>query len=170
MLPGSVIVLLVAIEGIFTFQRIIARRIRAIEYLRAINRLNRYFADRDSALWKYLPWPCYDDKPGYRTTALGVADLRDVVAVLNSFYAGVLGADLALLCTGATRAGESSDYSHLEVLLAVVLGLLIAAGTWLWHARYERTVVEKAEKESSERIVFPSFGATVERGQILENA
>jgi hypothetical protein len=153
LLPGSVIVLLMALEGILTFQRIIERRIRATEYLRAINKINRFFADRDPSLLRYLPWPVHDDIPTFGDRTLGVADLRDVVAVLNSFFAGALGADAILLFSGTD---STQTYRRPVILLAILVGVTLALMVWWWHERYETSIVRKAEHKARERVCFPS--------------
>jgi hypothetical protein len=153
LLPGLIIVLLMAIEGVLTFQRIIERRIRATEYLRAINKINRFFADRDPNLLRYLPWPPYDDLPPFGERSLGVADLRDVVAVLNSFYAGALGADAVLLFL---EPGPALSYRRPAVLGALVFGFCLALAIWWWHGWYEDRIVRKAEREGQKRVCFPS--------------
>jgi len=153
LLPGLIIVLLMAIEGVLTFQRIIERRIRATEYLRAINKINRFFADRDPNLLCYLPWPPHDDQPSFGERSLGVADLRDVVAVLNSFFAGALGADAVLLFAGPDPA---QAYRRPAVLEAFVLGTCVALAIWWWHGWYENRIVRRAERVGQTRVCFPS--------------
>lgn len=151
-LPGSMIVLLMAVEGILTFQRLIERRIRATEYLRAINRINRFFVDRSPVVQEYLPWRCFDDMPAFGGK-MGISDLRDVVAVLNCLYAGILGADLSLLAFGSTWFGSLPNWMS---FVALVSGFLVALVTWLWHSRYEASIVRRAEREAAERVCFPS--------------
>ena len=154
LLPGLIIVLLMAIEGFLTFQRIIERRIRATEYLRAINKINRFFADRDPNLQRYLAWPPFDDQPSFGQRSLGVSDLRDVVAVLNSFYAGALGADALLLFTGPDPHQVTREPT--VVLLALLVGAFLALAVWWGNERYETAVVRKAEIEAGKRVQFPS--------------
>lgn len=153
LLPGLIIVLLMALEGVFTFQRIIERRIRATEYLRAINKINRFFADRDPKLLTYLPWPPHDDQPPFGKRTFGVADLRDVVAMLNSFFAGALGADVALLVAG--KSDPTQAYRRPEVLGALFVGFCIALAVWWWHGWYENRIVCRAESEGQKRVCFP---------------
>lgn len=152
-LPGLVIVLLMAVEGILTFQRLIERRIRATEYLRAVNRINRYFVDRSPELHQYLPWPSCDNMPAFGGKTLGVADLRDLVAILNCLYAGILGADLSLL---ALESLQSGPYRGWIGFLSIALGLFVAMATWWWHSRYETSIVHRAEREFSGRVAFPN--------------
>jgi hypothetical protein len=153
LLPGLIIVLLMAIEGILTFQRIIERRIRATEYLRAINKINRFFADRDPNLLSYLPWPPHDDQPPFGKRTFGVADLRDVVAVLNSFFAGALGADAVLLFASPD---PTQTYRRPAVIGALFVGFCIVLAVWWWHHWYENRVVCKAETEGQKRVCFPA--------------
>ena len=142
-----------AIEGVFTFQRIIERRIRATEYLRAINKINRFFADRDPNRLCYLPWPPHDDQPPFGNRTLGVADLRDVVAVLNCFFAGALGADAVLLFAGPDSA---QTYRRPVILGAFLFGVCLALAIWWWHDWYEGRIIRKAESEGQKRVCFPS--------------
>ncbi len=155
LLPGLLIVLLMALEGVLTFQRTIERRIRATEYLRAINKINRFFADRDPNLLCYLPWPPNDDQPPFGKRTFGVADLRDVVAVLNSFLAGALGMDAVLLFTGP-GPDPAEPYRRPVVLGALVVGACLALAIWWWHGWYENRIVRKAEREGQKRVCFPS--------------
>jgi len=154
LLPGSLIVLLMAIEGVLSFQRIIERRLRATEYLRAINKINRFFADRDPSLLKYLPWSPHDDSPTFSGKSIGVADLRDVVAVLNSFFAGALGACAVLLFV---KPDVAKAHRTLTLSGTVVTGVLLALAVWRWHGWYENRIVQREEDEASERVCFPSL-------------
>lgn len=151
-LPGSMIVLLMGVEGVLTFKRLIERSVRATEYLRAINRINRFFADRCPEARPYFPWPCCDDRPAFGAQTLGVADLRDLVAVLNCLYAGILGADLILLVLGAFGVGSRNWLA----LAAIAFGLLVAIAAWRWHSYQEAAIVRRAERDSREKIAFPS--------------
>src|SRR5690349_18005533 len=54
-----------AIVGLLTFYRLIERRIRSTEYLRAINRIHAYFAQHDPSLEMYFHWPPHDDVPPF---------------------------------------------------------------------------------------------------------
>ncbi|MES1245148.1 MAG: hypothetical protein ABUT39_26320 [Acidobacteriota bacterium] len=162
-LPGLVIVILMAVEGILTFQRLIERRVRATEYLRAINRINRYFVDRSPELQQYLPWPSCDNMPAFGGKTLGVADLRDLVAVLNCLYAGILGADLSLLVLESLQAGT---YQGWIGLFAIALGLFVAMATWRWHSRYETSIVQKAEREFAGRVAFPASSAVAREAAV----
>jgi len=76
--------------GVLTFQRLIERRIRGVEYLRAINRIHRYFVQDDPSLEPYFYWPPCDDIPSFRSKGTVLEGLRDVIAVLNSLFAGTL--------------------------------------------------------------------------------
>ena len=61
---GAMLTIIIS-AGLTTFRRLIERRVRAIEYLRAINRIHRYFVDKDSSIQQYLYWPASDDCPPY---------------------------------------------------------------------------------------------------------
>ena len=158
-LPGAVILLLIAVEGILTFRRLIERRIRAVEYLRAINRINRFFADRSNEVCKYLPWPPSDDKPDFCGKPLGVGDLRNLVAVLNCFYAGILGAGASQLALEKLYAAPSPTVptsGNWLSLIVIVLGLLAATVAWWWHSRYEASIIQQAENEFRRIVAFAS--------------
>ncbi|MFO3797293.1 MAG: hypothetical protein ACK8QZ_08425, partial [Anaerolineales bacterium] len=59
-------VMIVIVVGMTTFRRLIDRRIRSIEYLRAINRIHRYFVDKDPKIQQYFYWPAFDNRPPVR--------------------------------------------------------------------------------------------------------
>ena len=94
---GPAIGLLVGllISGLVTFHRLIERRVRATEYLRAINRIHRYFVDLDPALAPHYYWPCCDDAPSSTGSGSALTGLRDVVALQQS------------LCRRAGRSGRA---------------------------------------------------------------
>ncbi len=169
-LPGAVILLLVAVEGILTFRRLIERRIRAVEYLRAINRINRFFANQSSEVYKCLPWPPCDDKPDFCGKPLGVADLRNLVAVLNCFYAGILGAGASQLALEKLHAALSpADHptsGNWLSLIAIVLGVLAARVAWWWHSRYEDSIIQQAENKFRSSVAFPSPNQHVEASSV----
>ena len=82
------------ILGILTFHRLIERRIRAVENLRALNRIHRYFVDRDARLVDYFYWPPCDDVPSFHGRGGVFAGLRDIIAFANSLFGGFLAGEM----------------------------------------------------------------------------
>ncbi len=84
------LMIVVFIIGFTIFRRLIDRRIRMIEYLRAINRINHYFAARDKEVEKHLFWNANDDEPPIHAKGTFLGGLRNIVIVLNSLTVGIL--------------------------------------------------------------------------------
>ncbi len=84
----TLLVIILAI-GTITFTRLIERRTRGIEYLRAINRIHCYFVARDAKVREYLYWPPSDDRPPMQAKGTVLGGLRDIVAGVNSLVLGL---------------------------------------------------------------------------------
>ncbi|MEO5951442.1 MAG: hypothetical protein ABIQ44_03145 [Chloroflexia bacterium] len=56
--------------GVITFVRMVERSIGIVLYARRINRIRRYFQDRDKDIVKYMSFPAYDDVPQFRRMGL----------------------------------------------------------------------------------------------------
>lgn len=149
-----IIITFLLVEGILAFQRVIDRRIKALEYLRAINRINRYFADKDPELSRYLFWLPQDDVPTFQERAHGVADLRDLVAILSSLYFGAFLADVSMLLLTGGNLHSSPGWS--ATIISFGVGLTAALAAWLLHRWYERRTLARAELEASKKERFPS--------------
>jgi hypothetical protein len=88
--PGVAVLGVMLVMGVLTFRRLIQRRIRGMEYLRAINRIHRYLVDNDPSLETYYYWAPCDDVPFHGGGSTAVTGLLDVVAGLNGLFAGIL--------------------------------------------------------------------------------
>ena len=77
------------IVGVIIFRRLVERRIRMIEYLRAINRIHHYFALLDKTLAEHLYWSPNDDHPPIHLKGSFLGGLRDIVIILNSLSMGI---------------------------------------------------------------------------------
>ena len=114
--------------GLVTFLRLVERHVNAVCYLRAINRVHRYFGGRDENLAAYFFWPASDDQPPYTSTGPG---LGDMMLYLNSVMIGIALATLQLYLDG---------FSYLTVIALVVATVLAILG----HMLIQRKVMQKA--------------------------
>jgi hypothetical protein len=130
--------------GLVTFQRLVERRIRAAEYLRAINRIHRYFVQNDPDLEPYFYWPPCDDVPSFAGTGHALTGLRDVIAVLNAIFVGILVAVTGLALWPA-----------LHRAVTIPLGLAAGVVAWLLQDKYETRCCVSAEREAVRYIRFP---------------
>jgi hypothetical protein len=133
----------VLLVGALTFQRLIERRVRSTQYLRAINRIHCYFVHRDPELTQYYAWPANDDVPSFVGRQGVLSGLRDVVAVLNSLASGAM-----LAAAGSALKGAIGS----AVVLAV--SAVVAALVWSIQQRYEVRELEQAEQAFGELARF----------------
>lgn len=132
------------ILGLLTYQRLLERRIRAIEYLRAINRIHRFFVLKDATIKDYFYWSASDDVPTFLARSTQLTGLRDIVACFNSLFAGI-GTGELLKITGIVGTYQK----------AVVSGLAVTVVMILLHVVYERNVLAKIERSAAKDIRFP---------------
>lgn len=132
-----------AILGLLTFYRLIERRIRSTEYLRAINRIHAYFVQLDPSLEPHFHWPPHDDVPPFCGSSSDMAGLRDVIAALNGIFLGIL---VGLLVYWFTH-----DY-----LVPVIVGLVVIVITWFVQQTYENRSLAGAEREARGNVKFPT--------------
>lgn len=132
-----------SILGALTYQRLIERRLRRTEYLRAINRIHAWFVRHDPGIEPYFTWPASDAAPSYLGSR-GANELRDIVAVLNSLFLGIL-VGLAITFFLPT----------LTYWVPVLAGLIIAAVAFRGHEAYARRALLEAERQSRQYIRFP---------------
>ena len=130
--------------GLLTFQRLVERRVHATEYLRAINRIHCFFAGKDPELRRYYYWQPCDDFPSFITGQSQMAGLRDIIALLNSLFAGLL---LAVLVYEVRPA--------LQQALAAPLGVVATLVCWYLQQRYESRTLQAAESRAAARVFFP---------------
>ena len=142
--PGIGFLAGLLVIGLVTFQRLIERRIRAAEYLRAINRVHRYFVENDPSLEPFFYWPPCDDVPSFAGNGQALTGLRDVIAVLNSIFVGILIAVIGLALWPA-----------LHRAITIPLGLVAGVLAWLLHHRYETRCCARAEREGIQYVRFP---------------
>jgi hypothetical protein len=135
---------MVALMGTLTFQRLIERRVRSTQYLRAINRIHCYFAERDPELLRYYAWPANDDVPSFVGRTGVLSGLRDVVALLNGVATGAI---LAI----AEMALGGSGY----LLLDVAIAALAAVAVWFIQQDYEAKKLAQAEQAFGRFVRFP---------------
>jgi hypothetical protein len=138
------LVISVLIFGLITFRRLLERRIRAIEYLRAINRIHRFFVLKDPSIRDYFYWSSYDDVPPFFSRSTVFAGLRDMVACFNSLFLGVALGEIMRMTLGVSYT------------LAISSGILVIFVALPLHFRYERSVLGSIEKKAAaESVKFP---------------
>jgi len=129
--------------GALTFHRVIERSMQGTEYLRAINRLHRYFVERAPEIEPYLYWRACDDVPHYDLRGVGGAETREIVMLIDSVFAGAA-VGLAILLV-----------SQQQVIAALVLGLVAAGAAAYAHRRYEQFAMAREERRKASQVRFP---------------
>lgn len=137
----------VFVIGLVTFARIVERTISMTQYVRGMNRIRRYFTDRQSALAEYLILPTVDDVPAFRSMSLrgrglSAVGLSQTVAIINSILAGS-GAMIVLRVT-----------LTLDNAWAIAGGLLVFGLIYLSQSRFYAGRVAEAGKRTV--VKFPS--------------
>jgi hypothetical protein len=142
LIPAEVLVFSVIIcVGAVTFKRMMERRKRSIEYLRAINRIHKYFCSEDEDCQQYLYWPADDSLPPMAVKGTSLGGLRDIVAILNSLSIGVtVGVVLKALLPVT------------EVFWVVALGIAVSLVSWYVHAFISRRTIARAEEELAQKV------------------
>jgi len=131
--PANVVLTGMLVLGALTFQRLIERRIRAVENLRALNRIHRYFVDKDAELANYFYWPPCDDIPSFRGKGGAFVGLRDVIAFINSLFGGFLSGEMV-----------AALWPGMHPLAPVSVGLIVGLVLWFLHQYYETMTLDKA--------------------------
>ena len=141
----ALVVVLVAI-GFSIFRRLVARRIRMIEYLRAVNRINRYFAEMDDEVEKHLYWRANDTEPSMYVEGTFLGGLRDIVALLNSFSIGISTYLMIYLI---------DPFVSLEKVIAISFSL--TAFTLISLELYGRLLLNQAAKRLENNSLYPTI-------------
>lgn len=130
------LLMIIVVVGMITFRRLIERRIRSIEYLRAINRIHRYFVDKDPKVQLYFYRPACDDCPPMFTKGTALGGLRDIVAGLNSLFLGfAVAAVIGMWLPHAALSG-------------------VGAIVWLIQHEFSKSVLKRAERGMDRFILF----------------
>ncbi len=137
---GAVAIVLL---GVTTFHRLLERSMQGTEYLRAINRIHRYFIDRAPEAEPYLYWPAHDDVPRYDFRGVGGAETREIIVLINSVFAGaVVGLGVLL-------------FDEKQLLPAIVAGVVTGVLSAWAHQGYERFSMAREERRKVLLIHFP---------------
>jgi small-conductance mechanosensitive channel len=148
LLSSELVILLTMLSiGLITFKRLIDRRVRHIEYLRAINRIHAHFAARDPQLSRYFYWPVQDDHPPLSLKGTILGGIMDIVGLLDSVVIGLI-----VILVSIALVGESS------MLLPMILGFVTASGSVYLHYRFKLRAFRAAEGQM--RVNFPSDEAS----------
>ena len=142
--PGIGLVAGMLLVGLVTFQRLIERRIRATEFLRAINRIHRYFVQKDPVLEPFYFWPPCDDVPTFAGKRAPLSGLRDLIAVMNGLFAGVL-----------VAAFGFALWPGLDYVTAASFAVVVGVVVWSLQGRYEAWSCKKATREGIKDVRFP---------------
>ena len=134
----------VLLVGILTYKRLLERRIRSIEYLRATNRIHRYFTDKCPELAPYFYWPACDDRPGFEDRSAVHLGLREVIAVVNSLFVGLL---VGIICR--------TLWPLVFYPVAITVGFVAVVLAWSAHRINESHCLALAEAEAAGTIRFP---------------
>jgi len=138
------LLMIVVVVGAITFRRLIERRVRSIEYLRAINRIHRYFVDKDPKVQQYFYWPACDDCPPMHTKGTVLGGLRDIVAGLNSLFLGF-----------AVGAITRTWFPTLHYLVLVLIGIVVGVIVWLIQHRFSEEALKRADRDLGRLVLFP---------------
>jgi len=143
--PSVAFLAVMLVVGLVTFYRLVERRVRAAELLRAINRIHCYFTQNDPSLAQYFYWPPCDDKPSFFGGGTALAGLRDVVAALNSIFVGIL-----------VAAEVAALWPALHYGFAILIGAATCVIAWLLHRLWERRSLRRAEESAARYVRFPA--------------
>ncbi len=133
--------------GFITFFRLIERRVRNTEYLRAINRIHAYYVHNDPSLEPYFFWPPSDDAPHFMGKVSDFTGLRDIVAILNGVFFGI-----AVALIGHMLEPEPRVILPWAIVLGVALGIAVLA----IQVAIETLTLRKAERLAQGNVRFPS--------------
>ncbi len=133
----------IVVLGAITFHRLLERSMQGTEYLRAINRIHRYFVERAPEIEAYLYWPACDDIPAYDFRGVGGAEQREIIVLITSVAFGVALA-LAVLTYDLSQG--------LIAIGAAIVGIIVAA---VVHRQYERYSMAHEEKRKAGLIRYP---------------
>ena len=118
--------------GLFVFTRLVAGIFGIEQYRRAINRVRKYFVDKDQNIQAYLLVPVDDAKPASLKRQLG-SGLLGTTALTNSLL-------LLIWCTTLC-----SGLIGWQLLPSAILGLTLSLVNWFVHATYYRGRVDAFE-------------------------
>jgi len=131
--------------GVVTLMRLIRRNLESHKQLRAMNRIRRYFTDRDEEIRRHLYYEPRDDRP-YRKKewsqifSLGTGGLVETVSLVNGLIVAALCALLAVSSSGWIVGG--------------VLGLVGFIAAWIVQFVYVKHRYDE-ERPTPDEIEFP---------------
>lgn len=151
--------------GVITFHRLLERSMQGTEYLRAINRIHRYFVEHAPVIEPYLFWAPYDDVPRYDARGVGGAETREVIMLVNCVFLGSVVGLTVLIFNQVTT--NNFDL----VLWAIGAGAAAFVIALLAHQQYERIVLAREEKRKAAyvRFPFPAPQHAAQRKQLTTN-
>lgn len=129
--------------GLVTYRQVIDRDILVIEYIRAINRIRRYFAEQAPQIKPYLLMPVSHEYPRYDWHSSN----RRVPVVVNSLCVSLI-VVLAILLMGDTTMPDLRSW------ILALIGFVVTYFSHLAFANRIFTRVEKAAREVREQRLF----------------
>jgi hypothetical protein len=133
--------------GIATFVRMVERSIGVVIYSRGMNRLRRYFVDKNPDIERYIIQPINDDWPsfeslGFKEKGASTIGLSEMVAALNSTIVSVIIAiGIRLFLTD----------SPIIVIVSGTIGFMLTLSTQIL---YHNSRIKEMKKKT--RINFPT--------------
>jgi hypothetical protein len=142
----SVLLVLIFIIGLFTFARLVERRIRAVEYLRAINRIHHYFYELDPNLKNYFYWRPFDNFPDVELKGTTLGGLRDIITVCNSLVMSFL-----------VALGAKFYEPGLAIGLTAAIGMVAAVVCWVGQNLYKKRKLDLEKDHLDQKAHFPQI-------------
>lgn len=133
--------------GFITYFRLIERRVRNTEYLRAINRIHAYYVQNNPSLEPFFYWPPSDDTPHFMGKVSDFTGLRDIVAILNGvFFGGAI-----------TILGHLFEPEPRVVMpWIIVLGVLLGTAVLGIQVVIETRILRREDMEARSLVRFPN--------------
>jgi hypothetical protein len=135
LVAGATIFALFAV-GIITFVRMVERNIGITKYTRGMNRIRRWFTERDQAITPYLSLALTDDLPrfGVGQARSNLFGLPTLVAMINSLIAGI---GIVLLATIVL---------NVALVWGVVSAIIMFAIIFFIHNQYYASRIRREEE------------------------
>jgi hypothetical protein len=144
---ASILTALVFVLGLLTFLRVLEGHISFTNYTRGINRIRRYFAEKDSSIGDYLILPITDDSPkfgvmGFSAVRLSKSGLTGMTILMNSItFSAFAALSLNLLFRNS-------------IIPILVIAALAGALVWFIQLGVYRSRTRQAENNTLKK--FPS--------------
>ena len=125
---------LIWLLGLLTFRRLIERIIEIVDYMRAINRIRRFFVNLEKDTEKYLMQPALDNKPAFTDWSFKIGS-RAICELICSFAFGAL---ITTLYTKFFSPEITSTGVVIGISFFLLHWLLLQIYTWRLLAKKDR--------------------------------